>query len=83
LNTESFGGTLKLRWNYSPLKRKGRPVAGWPFRFAGVPISAVTLRILDADGTLTRELRIICCMVLGGVLWWLIRESTREANHVL
>ena len=22
-----------LRWNYSPLKRRGRPVAGWPFRF--------------------------------------------------
>jgi hypothetical protein len=21
-----------FRWNYSPLKRKGHPVAGWPFR---------------------------------------------------
>ena len=31
---ESFDGIFCLRWNYSPLKRKGRPVAGWPFRFA-------------------------------------------------
>ena len=23
-----------LRWNYSPLKRKGHPVAGWPFRLS-------------------------------------------------
>jgi hypothetical protein len=23
-----------FRWNYSPLKREGCPVAGWPFRFA-------------------------------------------------
>jgi hypothetical protein len=26
-------GLSNLRWNYSPLKRKGRLVAGWPFSF--------------------------------------------------